>query len=139
MSGKVFATSTLDSLLSSVCVLLVPSPVTFVHNIPSPELYYKHNTIDVSECRSIVVFMLQTYLNGHVLNLFRALSAGAQVDEFEQILATASGITQSHAEHDVNNVRNRCRLVQLGLLNGPLEKIKASLTAVCLTSVQYKY
>jgi hypothetical protein len=80
------------------------------------------STINVNSVR---VVLIQTYLNTHVLNLFRALATGAQVDEFEQIIQT--GFTEMHAEHDVSSVRDRCRLVHLSLVSGPFEKIRVSL------------
>ena len=79
-----------------------------------------------SICKLSMVLHLQTYLNGDVLTLVRALITGTETTDFERILMEGLGIVRRNTMADITNARKRSHLGQLSLAYGPLEKLDVS-------------
>ncbi|KAK2178295.1 hypothetical protein NP493_549g01037 [Ridgeia piscesae] len=63
--------------------------------------------------------MSTTYFNDNALTLIRTLITGGATPELEQILAEGVGMRGGHTNAETNANRDRCRVAQLALFNGP--------------------
>ena len=81
-----------------------------------------------------VMLFFQTYLNGSVLTLIRALVTGGETAEFEKMIAEGLGIVRKNTLDDTSSARKRSHMAQLSLSSGPLEKLKVCLDENHFTS-----
>ena len=72
------------------------------------------------------VFPFQTYFNDNALTLIRTLITGGATPELEQILAEGVGMRGGHTNAETNANRDRCRVAQLALFNGPFAQFGVS-------------
>ena len=100
--GTAFAVSVLDSLMSTVS--LEPKD-----NIDL--CYYNH-------CNHMISF--QTYFNQNALTLIRSLITGGATPELELILAEGAGLRGGYSTPETLCHRDRCRVGQISLYDGPL-------------------
>lgn len=63
--------------------------------------------------------MLQTYFNDNALTLIRTLITGGATPELEQILAEGVGMRGGYFRPDNQMNRDRCRVSQIALYDGP--------------------
>ncbi|KAI0210709.1 Calcium-activated potassium channel slowpoke [Lamellibrachia satsuma] len=63
--------------------------------------------------------MSTTYFNDNALTLIRTLITGGATPELEQILAEGVGMRGGHMNAETNANRDRCRVAQVALFNGP--------------------
>ena len=63
---------------------------------------------------------LQSYFNDNALTLIRTLITGGATPELEQILAEGAGMRGGYCTPSVLANRDRCRVAQLSLFEGPL-------------------
>ena len=63
---------------------------------------------------------LQSYFNDNALTLIRTLVTGGATPELEQILAEGAGMRGGYCTPSVLANRDRCRVAQLSLFEGPL-------------------
>lgn len=62
----------------------------------------------------------QSYFNDNALTLIRTLVTGGATPELEQILAEGAGMRGGYCTPSVLANRDRCRVAQLSLFEGPL-------------------
>lgn len=115
-SGQAFPISSLDSLLSCVSIVLPLEPLVLRFHVV---LMYSN------------VIILQTYLNGDVLTLVRALVTGTEIADYEIVLMEGLGITRRNTLADMSAARHRSHFAQLSLAYGPLEKLEVGLFEIC--------
>ena len=65
---------------------------------------------------------LQSYFNDNALTLIRTLITGGATPELEQILAEGAGMRGGYCTPSVLANRDRCRVAQLSLFEGPLSQ-----------------
>ncbi|XP_011497292.1 PREDICTED: calcium-activated potassium channel slowpoke-like isoform X1 [Ceratosolen solmsi marchali] len=65
-------------------------------------------------------FFLQTYFNQNALTLIRSLITGGATPELELILAEGAGLRGGYSTADSLANRDRCRVGQISLYDGPL-------------------
>ena len=61
----------------------------------------------------------QTYFNDNALTLIRTLITGGATPELEQILAEGVGIRGGYSTMETLANRDRCRVAQIALFDGP--------------------
>merc|ERR1712106_384483 len=66
--------------------------------------------------------MSTTYFNQNALTLIRSLITGGATPELEQILAEGAGLRGGYSTPDTLSHRDRCRVGQISLTEGPLAK-----------------
>lgn len=96
--GTAFAVSVLDSLMSTVSKFCL-----------GPEYKIKKNLCD-----------FQTYFNQNALTLIRSLITGGATPELELILAEGAGLRGGYSTPESLSNRDRCRVGQISLYDGPL-------------------
>merc|ERR1711963_447356 len=64
--------------------------------------------------------MATTYFNPNALTLIRSLITGGATQELEQILAEGAGLRGGYSTPDTLSNRDRCRVGQISLSDGPL-------------------
>ncbi|KAH9491874.1 hypothetical protein Btru_029741 [Bulinus truncatus] len=69
--------------------------------------------------------MSTSYFNDNALTLIRSLITGGATPELEQILAEGAGMRGGFTSHLVAANRERCRVAQLPLVDGPLSPFKS--------------
>ena len=72
-----------------------------------------------------IVGLLQTYFNPNALTLIRSLITGGATQELEQILAEGAGLRGGYSTPRTLNNRDRCRVGQVPIFDGPCEKLGA--------------
>ena len=97
--GTAFAVSVLDSLMSTVS--LEPRDKFDL-------CYYNH------------IISFQTYFNQNALTLIRSLITGGATPELELILAEGAGLRGGYSTPETLCHRDRCRVGQISLYDGPL-------------------
>ena len=76
-------------------------------------------------CKLSSVGLLQTYFNPNALTLIRSLITGGATQELEQILAEGAGLRGGYSTPRTLNNRDRCRVGQVPIFDGPCEKLGA--------------
>ena len=66
------------------------------------------------------VSILQTYFNQNALTLIRSLITGGATPELELILAEGAGLRGGYSTPETLCHRDRCRVGQISLYDGPL-------------------
>lgn len=66
------------------------------------------------------MLLAQTYFNANALTLIRTLVTGGATPELEQILAEGVGMRGGYITPEVVTNRDRCRIAQIDVTNGPL-------------------
>jgi potassium large conductance calcium-activated channel subfamily M alpha protein 1 len=107
--GTAFAVSVLDSLMSTVSV------------------YGGHDSSVHMHRRSRC---LQTYFNDNALTLIRTLITGGATPELEQILAEGVGMRGGYCTPETLANRDRCRVAQIALYNGPFAQFGVRVEAL---------
>ena len=75
----------------------------------------------------ICIFLLtQTYFNDNALTLIRTLITGGATPELEQILAEGVGMRGGYDLQDTTANRDRCRVAQVALYDGPFAQFGVS-------------
>ena len=74
--------------------------------------------------------MLQTYFNDNALTLIRTLITGGATPELEQILAEGVGMRGGYSTPETLANRDRCRVAQLSLYEGPFAQFGVSMMSV---------
>ncbi|OAD55822.1 Calcium-activated potassium channel slowpoke [Eufriesea mexicana] len=136
--GTAFAVSVLDSLMSTVSDNLLSCSYLIVAYL---ELYNAvlHLTWDIAvlgpqQCGSLQsnatnateqrtpkpINRLSTYFNQNALTLIRSLITGGATPELELILAEGAGLRGGYSTPDSLANRDRCRVGQIALYDGPL-------------------
>ena len=69
---------------------------------------------------TIKSFFFQTYFNSDVLTLVRNLVTGSVSPELDELLAEGMQPSGSYETQEIAAVRNRCRVAQISLFDGPL-------------------
>lgn len=64
--------------------------------------------------------MSTTYFNANALTLIRSLITGGATPELELILAEGAGLRGGYSTQETLNNRDRCRIGQISLSDGPL-------------------
>ena len=67
-------------------------------------------------------FHFQSYFNDNALTLIRTLITGGATPELEQILAEGAGMRGGYCSPAVLANRDRCRVAQISLFEGPLAR-----------------
>jgi len=67
--------------------------------------------------------MATTYFNPNALTLIRSLITGGATQELEQILAEGAGLRGGYSTPKTLNNRDRCRVGQVPIFDGPCEKL----------------
>lgn len=67
-----------------------------------------------------VYSFFQTYFNGDVLTLIRNLVTGSVSSELDELLAEGKQPTGLYETQEIAATRNRCRVAQISLVDGPL-------------------
>ena len=65
-------------------------------------------------------FYFQTYFNQNALTLIRSLITGGATPELELILAEGAGLRGGYSTPETLSHRDRCRVGQISLYDGPL-------------------
>jgi potassium large conductance calcium-activated channel subfamily M alpha protein 1 len=100
--GTAFAVSVLDSLMSTVRTI------------------YK-TCVQKEEFKlNLLCIPLQTYFNQNALTLIRSLITGGATPELELILAEGAGLRGGYSTPETLCHRDRCRVGQISLYDGPL-------------------
>ena len=74
-------------------------------------------------------FFFQTYFNDNALTLIRTLITGGATPELEQILAEGVGMRRGFNNEDaVAAARDRCRVAQIALRDGPFAHLGVNIT-----------
>ncbi len=71
-------------------------------------------------------FLFQTYFNDNALTLIRTLITGGATPELEQILAEGVGMRGGYSTPETLANRDRCRVAQLSLYEGPFAQFGVS-------------
>ena len=69
-----------------------------------------------------ILIPFQSYFNDNALTLIRTLITGGATPELEQILAEGAGMRGGYCTAGVLANRDRCRVAQVSLFDGPLAK-----------------
>jgi potassium large conductance calcium-activated channel subfamily M alpha protein 1 len=69
--------------------------------------------------------MSTTYFNDSALTLIRTLVTGGATPELELILAEGAGLRGGYTTPEKLKMRDRCRIAQIAIHNGPFNGIKA--------------
>lgn len=77
-----------------------------------------------------MLIYLQSYFNDNALTLIRTLVTGGATPELEQILAEGAGMRGGYCTPSVLANRDRCRVAQLSLFEGPLSGFGVKLTYI---------
>ena len=72
------------------------------------------------------VSVFQTYFNDNALTLIRTLITGGATPELEQILAEGVGMRGGRTNAKTIANRDRCRVAQVALFNGPFAQFGVS-------------
>lgn len=72
----------------------------------------------------------QSYFNDNALTLIRTLITGGATPELEQILAEGAGMRGGYCSPSVLANRDRCRVSQISLFDGPLSQFGVSETTL---------
>lgn len=96
--GTAFAVSVLDSLMSTV----------------------SYRVFDDCNIVLISIVSFQTYFNQNALTLIRSLITGGATPELELILAEGAGLRGGYSTPESLSNRDRCRVGQISLYDGPL-------------------
>ena len=75
---------------------------------------------------SFYVLYFQTYFNDNALTLIRTLITGGATPELEQILAEGVGMRGGYSTPESLANRDRCRVAQISLYNGPFAQYGVS-------------
>lgn len=80
----------------------------------------------------VSLLFIQSYFNDNALTLIRTLITGGATPELEQILAEGAGMRGGYCTPAVLANRDRCRVAQISLYDGPLAQfgVKLSLQLV---------
>ena len=78
-----------------------------------------------------IIVLFQSYFNDNALTLIRTLITGGATPELEQILAEGAGMRGGYCTAAVLANRDRCRVAQVSLFDGPLAKYGVSLVDSC--------
>merc|ERR1719309_1225215 len=70
--------------------------------------------------------MSTTYFNQNALTLIRSLITGGATQELEQILAEGAGLRGGYSTPDTLSHRDRCRVGQVPIFDGPMAKLGES-------------
>lgn len=81
------------------------------------------------------IFHLQTYFNVNALTLIRSLITGGATPELEQILAEGVGITGGSTTPDSFLHRDRCRIAQIAINDGPFAEFGVSNQSICISDI----
>ena len=100
--GTAFAVSVLDSLMSTVSLESIDNFDLYMHR------HYNH------------MIFFQTYFNQNALTLIRSLITGGATPELELILAEGAGLRGGYSTPETLCHRDRCRVGQISLYDGPL-------------------
>ena len=71
---------------------------------------------------------LQTYFNDNALTLIRTLITGGATPELEQILAEGVGMRGGYCTPETLANRDRCRVAQIALYQGPFAQFGVGTT-----------
>lgn len=93
--------------LRSQCIRFIDVYSTFIQS-PHPTNSNKFKTI------------FQTYFNQNALTLIRSLITGGATPELELILAEGAGLRGGYSTPESLSNRDRCRVGQISLYDGPL-------------------
>jgi len=74
----------------------------------------------ITNCLLFLSFSIQSYFNDNALTLIRTLITGGATPELEQILAEGAGMRGGYCTPAVLANRDRCRVAQISLYDGPL-------------------
>ena len=84
----------------------------------------------VQRIKYVVIFLLffvfQTYFNDNALTLIRTLITGGATPELEQILAEGGGMRPGINSPELLSNRDRCKVAQLPLYEGPFAQFGVS-------------
>ena len=69
---------------------------------------------------------MQTYFNDNALTLIRTLITGGATPELEQIMAEGVGMRGGYFSPDCQTSRDRCRVAQIALYDGPFARFGVS-------------
>ncbi len=72
------------------------------------------------ELSNCIFFVCQTYFNQNALTLIRSLITGGATPELELILAEGAGLRGGYSTPETLGHRDRCRVGQISLYDGPL-------------------
>lgn len=75
----------------------------------------------------LLLFLLQTYFNDNALTLIRTLITGGATPELEQILAEGVGMRCGLSSTEAITNRERCRVSQIALYDGPFASLGVSI------------
>jgi len=81
------------------------------------------------------LFCIQSYFNDNALTLIRTLITGGATPELEQILAEGAGMRGGYCTPAVLANRDRCRVAQISLYDGPLAQYGVSMVQTDLLMV----
>ena len=73
------------------------------------------------------MILFQTYFNDNALTLIRTLITGGATPELEQILAEGGDMKPGMSTPDLLANRDRCRVAQIPLIDGPLSQFGVSI------------
>ena len=88
----------------------------FVENFPKKAYLLKK--LAFTKVYSLTI--LQTYFNQNALTLIRSLITGGATPELELILAEGAGLRGGYSTPETLCHRDRCRVGQISLYDGPL-------------------
>ena len=75
----------------------------------------------------MLIILFQTYFNDNALTLIRTLITGGATPELEQILAEGVGMRGGYSTPETLANRDRCRVAQLPIYEGPFTQFGVSL------------
>ncbi len=78
----------------------------------------------------------QTYFNDNILTLIRTLVTGGATPELEGLLAEENALRGGYSTPQTLANRDRCRVAQLALYDGPFADLGVRLTS-CLTDLMF--
>lgn len=70
-------------------------------------------------CLKSFLLSLQTYFNDNILTLIRTLVTGGATPELEALIAEENALRGGYSTPQTLANRDRCRVAQLALLDGP--------------------
>ena len=82
--------------------------------------------VQPSNIHEQVHFLFQTYFNQNALTLIRSLITGGATPELELILAEGAGLRGGYSTPETLCHRDRCRVGQISLYDGPLANFGAT-------------
>lgn len=77
-------------------------------------------------CLSPLTSSLQTYFNDNILTLIRTLVTGGATPELEGLLAEENALRGGYSTPQTLANRDRCRVAQLALYDGPFADLGVS-------------